>query len=160
MELDWIDHALVTALLGNADTRLDDLSSLVKLAPSSVHDRLERLERGGIIRRWTIQADVSAFGLQILAYVQLRASVPCSTLVRRLEPFDSVEECHSVAGSNSLLLKVRVANTQALLDLVEALRTIPGIEGTETAIVLKTLIERPVVLPAPARPGRSRDRSS
>jgi DNA-binding Lrp family transcriptional regulator len=124
-----------------------------------VHDRLRRLERDGVIRRWTIDADVSAFGLQVLAYVGVRSTKPCSDLIPMLGSVPAIEECHSVAGANSLLLKVRVANTAALLELVEHLRQIPGVEGTETSIVLKTQIDRPVTLPSPTPPARVRGRA-
>jgi hypothetical protein len=51
-----------------------------------------------------------------------------------------------VAGELSMILKVRVRDTAALLSLSEHLRQIPGIEQTETTIVLKTQIERPIPL--------------
>jgi hypothetical protein len=45
-----------------------------------------------------------------------------------------------------MILKIRVPNTAALLSLTEHLRLIPGIEQTETTIVLKTQIDGPVAL--------------
>jgi DNA-binding MarR family transcriptional regulator len=51
MNLDKKDFALIEALQQNASQRLEDLAKLVHLAPSSVHDRLQRLERIGIIRQ-------------------------------------------------------------------------------------------------------------
>ena len=146
-ELDKIDRVLVSALQHDARLRLEDLARLVKLVPSSVHDRLRRLERDGVIGRWTIDVDVSAFGLDVLAYVGVQSSKPCSKLIPFIEPIAAVEECHSVAGANGLMLKVRVPSTRALLELVEQLRQIPGIDGTETSIVLKTQFDRPIALP-------------
>jgi Lrp/AsnC family transcriptional regulator, leucine-responsive regulatory protein len=159
MDLDKTDRALVSALQGDASQRLEDLARLVGLAPSSVHDRLRRLERDEVIRRWTIDVDVSAFDLHVLAYIGVRSTTPCSELIPALESIQAIEECHSVAGANSLLLKVRVASTRALLDLVEKLRQTPGIEGTETSIVLQTQIDRPIALPSPPTPARARERS-
>jgi len=146
-ELDKIDRALVSALQNDARLRLEDLARLVKLVPSSVHDRLRRLEREGVIGRWTIDVDVSAFGLDVLAYIGVQSSKPCSKLMPYIEPIAAVEECHSVAGALGLMLKVRVPSTRALLDLVEELRQIPGVDNTETSIVLKTQFDRPIALP-------------
>jgi DNA-binding Lrp family transcriptional regulator len=42
------------------------------------------------------------------------------------------------------MLKVRVGKTEDLLKLTEQLRQIPGVEQTETTIVLKTQIDRPI----------------
>jgi Lrp/AsnC family leucine-responsive transcriptional regulator len=145
--LDKIDRVLVAALQNDAQLRLEDLARMVKLVPSSVHDRLRRLERDGVIRRWTIDIDVSAFGLDVLAYVGVQSSKPCSKLMPFVEPITAIEECHSVAGANGLMLKVRVPSTRGLLELIEQLRQIPGVEGTETSIVLETQFDRPIALP-------------
>jgi Lrp/AsnC family transcriptional regulator, leucine-responsive regulatory protein len=144
VSLDKKDFALIEALQQNASRRLEDLAKLVHLAPSSVHDRLLRLEREGVIRQWTIKVDAPALGLGVLAFVGIRATRPCSELVEALRAIPSIEECHSVAGELSMMLKVRVANTAALLELSDRLRAVPGIEGTETTIVLKTQLDRPI----------------
>jgi DNA-binding Lrp family transcriptional regulator len=146
MSLDKKDFALIEALQQNASRRLEDLAKLVHLAPSSVHDRLQRLERVGIIRQWTIKVDAQALGLGVLAFVGIRATRPCSELVEALRAIPSIEECHSVAGELSMMLKVRVANTASLLELSDRLRAIPGVKQTETTIVLKTQIDRPIAI--------------
>jgi DNA-binding Lrp family transcriptional regulator len=146
LNLDKTDLLLVDALQRDASQRLEALAGLVNLAPSSVHERLRRLEREKVIQRWTVDLDAAALGLGVLAYVGVRASKTCSDLVSELESIPAVEECHSVAGELCFLLKVRVENTSALLGLIERLRQIPGIEGTETTIVLKTQIDRPIPL--------------
>ena len=160
MDLDPTDHALIDAVQRDASQRLEDLARLVGLAPSSVHDRLRRLEREGVIRRWTVDVDAAAFGLHVLAFVGVRSSRPCAELVGAFEAIEAIEECHSVAGGQSLLLKVRVATPAALLGVVDRLRQISGVEGTETSIVLKTQIERPVALPKLPLPPRTRRRGS
>jgi Lrp/AsnC family leucine-responsive transcriptional regulator len=150
MDLDRKDFALLEALQQNASQRLEDLAALVKLAPSSVHERLRRLEREGIIRKWTVDLDTTALGLGVIAFIGVRSTRPCSELLASMRKIPSIEECHSVAGELSMILKVRVRDTAALLSLSEHLHLIPGIEQTETTIVLKTQIDRPVALQAPA----------
>jgi Lrp/AsnC family leucine-responsive transcriptional regulator len=146
VDLDKKDFLLLQSLQQNATGRLEDLARTVQLAPSSVHDRLRRLARDGIIRSWTVKLDAEALGLGVLALVGIRATKPCSELLEPLRAIPAIEECHSVAGELSLILKVRVANTAALLELSDRLRQIPGIEQTETTIVLKTHIDQPISL--------------
>jgi len=160
MGLDHTDFLLIDALQHDAAQRLEDLARVVQLAPSSVYERLRRLERDGVIQRWTVDLDAAALGLGVLAYVGVRSTRPCSKLLPALEAIPAIEECYSVAGELSLLLKVRVPGTPALLELAEQLRQIPGIEGTETTIVLKTQIDRPIALPAPVPPRRARARGA
>lgn len=146
MNLDRKDFALIEALQHNASQRLEDLARISHLAPSSVHDRLQRLQREGIIRNWTIKVDAPALGLGVLAFVGIRATRPCSEILDALRAISSIEECHSVAGELSMILKVRVASTAGLLHLCESLRQLPGIEQTETTIVLQTQFDRPIGL--------------
>ena len=141
-QLDQTDMILIAALQEEGRLRLEDLARRVELAPSSVHDRLRRLQRDGVIRRWTIDVAPEALGLTVLASVGIRASRPCSELVGSLEQIREIEECYSVAGQLSMILKVRTSSTEHLLHIVEQLKQIPGVEGTETTVVLKTMFER------------------
>ena len=146
MELDRKDFALIEALQQNASQRLEDLAKLVNLAPSSVHDRLRRLQREGIIQQWTVKVDAPKLGLGVMAYIGVTSTKTCSMLARELEAIPSIEECHSVAGQLCIFLKVRVPDTAALLVLIDRLRQIDGIEKTETTIVLATQFDRPISL--------------
>jgi DNA-binding Lrp family transcriptional regulator len=154
MDLDRTDLTLVEAIQTDAAQRLEDLARKVQLAPSSVHERLRRLEREGVIQRWTIDVDAAALGLGVLAFVGIRATKPCSEYLPALAGIPAIEECHSVAGELSMLLKVRVANTAALMELVERLRQFPDTAATETTIVLQTQFDRPVAIPVPSPPLR------
>lgn len=148
--LDPVDLQLLDALQRDASQRLEDLGRLVGLVPSSVHDRLRRLERDGLLQRWTVQVDHEAVGRGVLAFIGVSTDRPCSQMIKDLKAITAIEECHSVAGELSMLLKVRVSDTPALLDLVERLRQIPGVEGTQSTVVLKTQLDRPVPLVPPA----------
>lgn len=141
-QLDRIDTVLVAALQVEGRLRLEDLARRVELAPSSVHDRLRRLQRDGVIRRWTVDVAPEALGLTVLAFIGVRSSRPCSEMVEALEQIREIEECQSVAGQLSMMLKLRASSTEHLLEIIEQIKKIPGVETTETTIVLKTLFER------------------
>jgi Lrp/AsnC family transcriptional regulator, leucine-responsive regulatory protein len=155
--MDNKDVLLLEALQEDASRKLEDLARLVHLAPSSVHDRLRRLQKDGVIKRWTVDVECSALGLNVEAFIGIKASLPCTEVVKQLAAIPAIEACHSVAGTLSLLLKVRVAHPSDLMELTETLRGIPGVESTETTIVLKTHLDHAVKSPsstAPAKPRR------
>jgi Lrp/AsnC family leucine-responsive transcriptional regulator len=103
-----------------------------------------------VIRGWTVKVDAPAVGLGVLAFISVGASASCTSIVPDIEAIPWIEECHSVAGEWCMVLKVRVPDTAGLLALVDRLREIPGIEKTKTTIVLKTQVERPVIVKPPA----------
>jgi DNA-binding Lrp family transcriptional regulator len=55
-----------------------------------------------------------------------------------------VEEAHVIAGSASLLVKVRTPTTEGLQATLRDLYDIDGVTGTQTIVVLETLFERPL----------------
>jgi len=68
-----------------------------------------------------------------------------------VERIEDVLECHHVTGAYTLLLKVKTANTSSLEALISRLRSIAGVEKTETMVVLSTNTERSQLkLPRPA----------
>ena len=146
MELDTKDFALLEALQQDASQRLEDLAKLVSLAPSSVHDRLRRLQRSGILQQWTVKVDAARLGLGVQAFIGLTTSTTCTAMLEQFAALPSIEECHSIAGEKCVMLKVRVPDTESLLALIERLREIDGVIRTDTTIVLATHIDRAVSL--------------
>jgi Lrp/AsnC family leucine-responsive transcriptional regulator len=152
VDLDRKDILLLESLQEDASRRLEELAKMVHLAPSSVHDRLRRMQQNRVIRRWTVDVEPLALGLNVEAFIGIRASLPCAEIVKHLASIPAIETCQSVAGALSLLLKVRVGHPSNLMDLTEMLRSVPGIESTETTIVLKTHLDRPVQSPSSTVP--------
>jgi Lrp/AsnC family transcriptional regulator, leucine-responsive regulatory protein len=146
--VDNTDLAILRALEEDARLTYADIATRVGLAPSSVHDRVRKLERSGVIRRYTAAIDYQRVGLPITAFVSLalRPESP-PNMPARIEEFPLVESCYSVAGDNSYVLAVRAPNTQALEELLDALRAKLEVT-TRSVIVLSTPFERRPVIQA------------
>ncbi|HVC39316.1 MAG TPA: Lrp/AsnC family transcriptional regulator [Candidatus Dormibacteraeota bacterium] len=149
--LDETDSAILRALQADARTTLARVGQAAGLSPSSVHERIRRLQRDGVIRGWTLELDARAVGRPVTAFVGVEADVTGGTLAARLRQRKEVDECHSIAGDLSFFLKVRAADTEALLALVDWIKELPGVRATRTTVVLKIEFERQLWLgPAPA----------
>jgi DNA-binding Lrp family transcriptional regulator len=138
-ERDWV---LLRLLRHNARASIAELAVAAGLAPSSVHERIRRLERRGVIRRWTVEVDPDAVGTPVTAFVGLEATGPSADVARALREVAGVDECHSMGGEPSFLLKVRVADHEALLALVDELRALPAVTGVQPTVALRTHFER------------------
>jgi len=142
----------ILALLSR-DARLSyaEIGAEVGLAPSSVHDRVRKLERAGVIRGYRADIDHERAGLPITAIVSLalRPSSP-SDVARLVAEFELVESCYSVAGDNSYALLVRAPSTKDLEELLDGLRAKLEVV-TRATIVLSTPFENRPVLRADGR---------
>lgn len=141
--MDDTDRRLVAALLEDARTSYADLARLVGLSAPSVHERVRKLEREGVLRGSTVDVDPKALGLGVSALVglQQREGADSDDIVARLLAVPEIEDCWFVAGDEAFVAKVRVADLDDLDRTLRVLRHVPGITRTRTTVVLSTCFE-------------------
>ena len=146
--MDRKDRQILALLEGNARLSYGDIGKAVGLAASSVHDRVRKLEKRGIVKGYRAEVDFEAAGLPITAIVSLalRPASPAD-IPAKVAEFELVESCYSVAGDNSYALVVRAPSTKALEELLDALRAKLEVV-TRATVVLSTPFEhRPMLRP-------------
>jgi Lrp/AsnC family leucine-responsive transcriptional regulator len=146
--LDDRDKAILTALQADGRATFSEIAQAVGLAASSVHERIRKLEQAGVIRGYRAEVDAEALGLFVTALVSVSPLDPKQPddLPERVIEFPEVEDCHSVAGDENYILKVRTRTTADLEDLLRKLREKAGVH-TRTTIVLSTPFENRPVTP-------------
>jgi Lrp/AsnC family leucine-responsive transcriptional regulator len=142
--LDEIDRRILILLQADCKTPLAKIGEKVGLSAPSVVDRVRKLEAEGFISGYHAQLDARRLGMDITAFIGVTVSNSkgISLFEEQLERLPAVLECHHVTGSYTLLLKVKTRDTQSLEDLIRTLRSIEGVERTETSVVLSTKIEK------------------
>lgn len=150
MEFDAVDRHILRILLTDGRASHAGIAKLVGLSAPAVGERVKKLEQAGVIRGYHADLDPFKVGLDITAFVAIapQPRKPARRLVEKLLEFPEVEELHAVAGVYSFIAKVRVPNTSALDVFLDRLFTTEGVERTETTMVLRTNLERPIQLPS------------
>ena len=69
--------------------------------------------------------------------IEAESHVYTSSLVRRLRNFKNVSSVYEITGDYDISSVVRAPDVHALNNLIEELRTIPGVKQTDTRLVLK-----------------------
>lgn len=142
--IDDTDREILELLQSNARIANAEIARRVGLAPSAVLERVRKLEAKGVIRGYEGRIEPRALGLELLAFVFVRADEQpgCSTTGERLAEIPEVLEVHHVAGEDCFLVKVRAASPAALGGLLrEGFGAIPTVASTRTTIVLETIKE-------------------
>jgi Lrp/AsnC family leucine-responsive transcriptional regulator len=152
MEFDAVDRSILAILLSDGRASHAGIAKRVGLSAPAVGERVKKLEQAGVIRGYHAEVDPHALGLTIAAFVAIapQPRKPAQQLVARLLEFPEIEELHAVAGTYAFIAKVRVPSTAALDAFLDRLFMLEGVERTETTMVLRTNVERPLQLP-PAR---------
>jgi Lrp/AsnC family leucine-responsive transcriptional regulator len=143
-----IDRKIVSLLTKSGRMSFTDLARQAGLSVSAVHQRVRRLETEGVITGYVACLNADEVGLPLTAFVSVKPFDPSAPddVPERLKVLDAIEACHSVAGDENYILKVRVASPTDLEDLLQQIRSLAGV-STRTTVVLSTPYEgRPPAL--------------
>jgi Lrp/AsnC family leucine-responsive transcriptional regulator len=138
--VDTIDRSLVELLRTNARLSYAELARQVGLSAPAVHERVGKLEAGGVIRGYHADVEPEAIGLGVTALIGIvqNSDSEIDDVVAALRTLPEIESCYFMAGEESFLLKARVATIAALEQLIVRLNRTPGVASTRTAIALST----------------------
>lgn len=142
--IDEIDRQILTIIRENARTSNAEIARRVGMAPSAIFERIRKLESRGIIEGYEARLNPQALGLGLLAFIFVRADerVGAMETGALMAEIPEVQEVHHIAGEDCYLVKVRVANTEALGRLLrEQFGTIDAVRSTRTTIALSTIRE-------------------
>ena len=138
-----VDATICRLLASDGRMSFTELGKQTGLSTSAVHQRVKRLEQRGAISGYVATVDPREFGLTLSAFISIRpidASEP-DDAPERLSHIREIESCYSVAGDESYILHVRVAEPKALEDLLATIRKSANV-STRTTIVLSTPYEK------------------
>ncbi|HYN29195.1 MAG TPA: Lrp/AsnC family transcriptional regulator [Dermatophilaceae bacterium] len=137
-----LDRRIVAHLAADGRMSYTDLGRALGMSTSAVHQRVRRLEQRGVIRGYAAKVDHAALGIAMTAFVSITPLDPAAPddIPERLRGIEEVEACHSVAGGENYILKVRVATPSDLEELLGTLRGTANV-STRTTVVLSTAWE-------------------
>jgi Lrp/AsnC family leucine-responsive transcriptional regulator len=137
-----VDRAILRELVTDGRCTLTELAERVGLSVSAVHQRVRRLEQRGAVRGYTAKLDFDQLNLPLTALISLTPIDPSAPddYPSRLEHLSQIESCYSVAGEESYVLLVRVANPLGLEELLRQIRESANV-STRTTVVLSTPFE-------------------
>ena len=146
--MEEIDRKILSLLTSDGRMSFTDLAGQTGLSVSATHQRVRRLERRGLIRGYAAVINAADAGLPLTAFVSIKPFDPAAAddAPDRLAHLAAIEACHSVAGEENYILKVRVASPGDLENLLSEIRAAANV-STRTTIVLSTPYEnRPPAL--------------
>src|SRR4051812_7253229 len=141
--LDEVNRALLAELGHDGRATVRALAAGVGMSEPTVRERLNGMRRAGVINGYRAVLDPGAVGRGTAAFVALRfAPADRAGVDAALRADPAVLEAHEVAGEDCYLVKVRVGTTTDLADMLDRLRQVPGMTGTRSTVVLRTVFER------------------
>ncbi|MFH8365816.1 Lrp/AsnC family transcriptional regulator [Streptomyces sp. NPDC018031] len=144
-KVDDVDLELLALLQRDATSSYAALGKAVGLSAGATHERVRKLRERGVIRRTGVDVDPAAVGRGVLAFVMVESTSWMGDSADAFAAIPEIQEAHVIAGSASVLVKVRTATTEQLQDVLRRLYAIDGVSGTQATVVLESFFERPVL---------------
>ena len=138
--MDDIDRRLLDALRENGRETYAELARKVGLSAPAVHDRVGKLEAAGVISGYHAAVQPTALGLGVTALIGIiqSDSAEHDDIAAALDDVPEVESCWFLAGEESFMIMVRVADVAALEYTIGRVNRIKGVARTRTTVVLST----------------------
>ena len=137
--MDETDFEILRLLKENARATLAHISGEIGLSSPSIKDRIDKMEREGVILGYRPVLDHSKLGQGLTAFIQLTLAYQqcCNDdLAKDLRKIPGVEEGHYTDGDYDVILKVVTASPATLMDVLNLINAVEGVANTKTIISL------------------------
>ena len=147
MKIDKYDEKILTELMGNAKMPLRKLASKLKISFVTVMNRIKRLEKEGIIERYTPKVNYGKLGYGIHIIVEVRiAKGKLLELEKRIAMTPQIYSVYDTTGEFDAVLIGRFKTTRAMDNFLKKIQTYDFVERTSTRLILNTIKEAQVNL--------------
>ena len=137
--MDELDRSLIALLRGNARMNVADLAHKLGVSRGTVTNRIRRLEDSQVIVGYTVKLRPEAEPDRIRAWMGVLVEGNQSRhVVASLLGEPGVAALHDTNGRWDLLAELEAGSMAELAQVLERIRLISGIRGTETNIHLTT----------------------
>jgi DNA-binding Lrp family transcriptional regulator len=113
------------------------LADALGVAASTVGARLRELDERGVIKGYRAVLDYSELGLGLIAVTRIKArGEALPMIVKSLTEHPSLTHVYEITGEFDVMVIGRFANETEMNREIKSMLSLPGIEGTNTSVVL------------------------
>ncbi len=117
---DQTDIEIINLLKENSRMQWQEIGEIVHLTGQAVKNRINRLEKLGLIKGYTITTDNSKLGIKDTAFVTIFMKTTDHVSFKKyLTESNIVTEAHRVSGEGCYMLKVQVSGQQELVTFLD-----------------------------------------
>jgi Lrp/AsnC family transcriptional regulator, leucine-responsive regulatory protein len=119
-KIDATDRKIIGELTTDGRVSVAELGRRVNLSPPAVAERVQRLERAGVITGYRAELDPRALGYQLTAIVRIKPAPGRLPRIPELSlEIPEVSECHRITGEDCFFLKVHLRSIDELSTVLD-----------------------------------------
>ena len=141
MKLDDKDWQIIAALKENARLSVRDIAKSSGIRPSTVHQRIQKMKRDGVIERFTLKLNNKAIGENFIVFM-LVAGKPTEYVGQTLLEHRNIKEVFGITGEYDMIFKLKFKDVEEFNDFVLNFRKLnKNVSKTLTMVVTANLKE-------------------
>lgn len=141
-QLDKLDRQILAYLIEDARMAFTEIAKKLIVSPGTVHVRVKKMEKNGIIKGASLKVDYEAVGYDFTAYVGVHVAQTKSSpaIIEKLKHIPEVTVAHIATGQFSIFCKIRCKDATHAKEVIFRLNEIEDVRRTETMISLEESI--------------------
>ena len=140
MKLDNIDKKILIELQRSGRESASHIAEKINLSVPTITERIRKLQDSGVILGFQAIVDPMTLGLDVAAIITIisGSSQYYKEVTITAEETPEVIQCFSTTGNGSHTLLVMTKNSNTLEELLRKIQSWPGVNRTETQIILSS----------------------
>jgi Lrp/AsnC family transcriptional regulator for asnA, asnC and gidA len=133
-QIDNIDLKILNVLSKNAKMPYTEVAKKVFVSGGTVHVRMRKLEKMGVVRGTKLDIDYDKLGYNISSYmgIYLEKSFLYKETVKSLKKIPEIVEIHAITGQYTIFIKIICRDTSHFRNFLDTVHKVKGITRTET----------------------------
>ncbi len=123
VKLDKTDKKILTILQDDARITTKDLSEKIHLSSTPVYERVKKLERSGVIKKYTAVLDREKIGKGTTVFLMISLSSHAKDIVdsfrKQVMSFPEVMEFYYISGNYDSLIKIMIGDMNEFKTFIE-----------------------------------------
>lgn len=144
MKIDQVDKKILDILQQDARITNLELANRIGISPPATLERVKRLEKNGVIKKYVALVDpvkISKGTFALVSVALMIHQIPSiDSFTKQINKLDEVLECYHITGSDDFMLKIAVENIEKYEQFIlQKLTKIKGVSKVTSNIVLSTV---------------------
>lgn len=131
---------LIKFLEKNSRATFAELARVFNVSETAIRKRLMKLEKDGVIRRYTVEVDPKKIGFEVDALIGIDTTpeqfIP---IIEKLKETPEVRSLYTSTGDHMILIRSWFKNSDELRKFLKKIKEIPGITKICPAIILEKI---------------------
>ena len=142
--IDSLDLDILKVLSKDSKTTFQEIAKKLMVSNTTIHVRVKRMQKFGIIKNFTISIDYYKLGFNYACYigVYLDKASQYENVLSQLMKIDNITGLDFTTGKFSLFCKIRAIDSNDARNVISRIHKINGVNRTETFLSLEQLLNQ------------------